>query len=871
MAVDPFTSREFIHAGDELADLTPDDWELPGLGATTVTGLDTPLSGPVSLVSHLSQAPAGDGLSGRTDAADTVPGNNLSFVYLSPGQTESVSIDSLGDRDWYRIELSAGTTYTILTAYDGSLTDANLKLRNSNGQIVGSDDDSGDGLNALITFTASTSGTYFIDAGTFNNTSTGTFFLSVAQFTNATSDTVSDTTTNAASLGFNSIFGFNSTVNGRIDSVGDHDFYRMNLSAGQVYYFRTSGTQPADSTDTILTLRDASGNLIATNDDALDGDSGFSGLRFIAPTSGTYYLDVSGFGSATGAFNLSLFVGALPLYTNDQIATQLTSTFWGGTTRHFNVAPGGTLTYNVSGLTADGQALARAAVALWSDATGIVFNEVATGGQIVYDDNEADAFSSSVHSGGIISSSAINISTAWLTENGTSLSSYSFQTYIHETGHALGLGHAGDYNTFADYMWDASYLNDSWATTVMSYFDQAENSYFKAQGFTLQSIVTPMVADIIAVQSLYAVSAATRTGDTTYGFNNNSGREVFTATVGQAPTSYTIIDNGGIDTLDYSGFSSSQRIDLNPESFSNIGGRIGNVAIARGTVIENAFGGSGADIIFGNAAANSLEGRGGNDSIYGNDGNDTISGGLGDDSIAGGTGDDNLSGGDGDDAISGHDGADVIAGDLGQDVITSGAGDDIVSGGQGNDTINGEEGSNDEARYLGNRADYLVDYVAISGRTWVRITGQGASAGDGIDLLSGVEFAQFGDLRLNIALPDNLHPVLGAPIQTLQSATDGELYTYEVPADAFSDPDPGTVLAYSATLANGDPLPAWLTFNAATRTFSGTAPLEAAGDPIEIRITAADNVPGDPLSRVSNTITLYIRCTGCGYQRHVRQ
>ena len=77
MAVDPFTSREFIHASDELADLTPDDWELPGLGATTVTGLDTPLSGPVSLVSRLSQAPAGDGLSDCVAAA--VGGSDLVF------------------------------------------------------------------------------------------------------------------------------------------------------------------------------------------------------------------------------------------------------------------------------------------------------------------------------------------------------------------------------------------------------------------------------------------------------------------------------------------------------------------------------------------------------------------------------------------------------------------------------------------------------------------------------------------------------------------------------------------------------------------------------------------------------------------------
>ena len=88
---------------------------------------------------------------------------------------------------------------------------------------------------------------------------------------------------------------------------------------------------------------------------------------------------------------------------------------------------------------------------------------------------------------------------------------------------------------------------------------------------------------------------------------------------------YTIIDNGGIDTLDYSGFASNQHIDLNPETFSDVGDSIGNVSIARGTVIENAIGGSGNDTLIGNAANNVLTGNGGDDTIDGGGGNDTAS------------------------------------------------------------------------------------------------------------------------------------------------------------------------------------------------------------------------------------------------------
>ncbi|WP_198377772.1 putative Ig domain-containing protein, partial [Neoroseomonas rubea] len=60
------------------------------------------------------------------------------------------------------------------------------------------------------------------------------------------------------------------------------------------------------------------------------------------------------------------------------------------------------------------------------------------------------------------------------------------------------------------------------------------------------------------------------------------------------------------------------------------------------------------------------------------------------------------------------------------------------------------------------------------------------------------------------------------------------------PAGAFADPDTGDSLAYTATLADGSPLPAWLSFDPATRTFSGT-PGNADVGTVSIRITVADS------------------------------
>ncbi|QLQ03576.1 MAG: putative Ig domain-containing protein [Thiobacillus sp.] len=70
-----------------------------------------------------------------------------------------------------------------------------------------------------------------------------------------------------------------------------------------------------------------------------------------------------------------------------------------------------------------------------------------------------------------------------------------------------------------------------------------------------------------------------------------------------------------------------------------------------------------------------------------------------------------------------------------------------------------------------------------------------------------------------------------------QAATEGAAFSYTVAADAFSDPDAGDSLTYTATLADGSALPAWLGFDAATRTFSGTP---SGSGTVSVRVTAKD-------------------------------
>jgi Ca2+-binding RTX toxin-like protein len=81
-------------------------------------------------------------------------------------------------------------------------------------------------------------------------------------------------------------------------------------------------------------------------------------------------------------------------------------------------------------------------------------------------------------------------------------------------------------------------------------------------------------------------------------------------------------------------------------------------------------------------------------------------------------------------------------------------------------------------------------------------------------------------------------PLLANPIAD-QSATEDVAFNFTLPASAFADIDAGDSLAYTAKLANGNPLPSWLVFDAATRSFSGT-PLNGNVGNIDVRVTATD-------------------------------
>ena len=109
------------------------------------------------------------------------------FGVLTVGGSATGVLQQAGDHDWFAVQLTGGTTYTInlsgRTGGGGTLADSFLRLHDAFGTVLASNDDIVDGTNpdSRIVFTAPAGGTYYVDAGGFVDGYAGSYRVSVSQ------------------------------------------------------------------------------------------------------------------------------------------------------------------------------------------------------------------------------------------------------------------------------------------------------------------------------------------------------------------------------------------------------------------------------------------------------------------------------------------------------------------------------------------------------------------------------------------------------------------------------------------------------------------------------------------------------------------
>lgn len=111
-------------------------------------------------------------------SACEVSGDTSTDASLAVGSSVTGTIDSAGDADWYAITLNAGWTYTFdlqgEASGQGALSDPVLRVLDSTGAALASNDDSSDSsLDSHIVFSAPYTGRYYLSAQGYTPT-TGT-------------------------------------------------------------------------------------------------------------------------------------------------------------------------------------------------------------------------------------------------------------------------------------------------------------------------------------------------------------------------------------------------------------------------------------------------------------------------------------------------------------------------------------------------------------------------------------------------------------------------------------------------------------------------------------------------------------------------
>lgn len=214
------------------------------------------------------------------------------------------------DVDLFSMVLVAGQTVDVevVAQVSGSDLDSYLRLFNSAGVQLASNDDAGGSFDSSLAYTANATGTYYVGVSGYGNslyapaTGSGTVAGSTGDYVVAFSrtaaplepnDSLAQAITVVPSAGTAS---FEAIVGDGAYGSRDVDLFAVDLVASQELTLTIVAAAAGSSLDSYLRLFDATGQQLAANDDA--SGSMDSSLFYVAATAGRFFIGVSGYGNS---------------------------------------------------------------------------------------------------------------------------------------------------------------------------------------------------------------------------------------------------------------------------------------------------------------------------------------------------------------------------------------------------------------------------------------------------------------------------------------------------------------------------------------------------------------------------------------------
>ena len=257
-------------------------WSAPSTGSyyVQVTGFDT---GAYTLTITVS------------DITDDHPNSTTNATPIELDVATQGDLEYQDDSDFFAFEATAGEYYELDVTL-GTLQDSLLAILDAHGNWLATNFDYSDLAATGFIWNAPDTGTYYVQVagfGTGTGTGTGTYAVTIS-----VSDIVDDHPNSADNA---TPVEIGVAVQGELEYEGDSDFFAFDATAGESYELDvTLGTLQ----DSVLDLYDADGTWLDGNDDY--GNSTASRLLWTAPSTGTYYVRVTDFGSGTGTYTLTI-------------------------------------------------------------------------------------------------------------------------------------------------------------------------------------------------------------------------------------------------------------------------------------------------------------------------------------------------------------------------------------------------------------------------------------------------------------------------------------------------------------------------------------------------------------------------------------